>query len=75
MIGNAILEFDDLRKLSGLGEHARMATVARWAEKQGIRYKCDGHGGIWTTIDAVNAALGLDVAKSGVEPYRDGEIF
>lgn len=59
MIGAAILEFDDLRKLSGLGERAQLATVERWAKRAGIKYQYDGVGGIWTTMDAMNAALGL----------------
>lgn len=58
MIG-AIIEFDDLRKISRLGERARLATVARWAKRVGIRYQYDGRGGICTTLDAMNAALGV----------------
>jgi hypothetical protein len=57
MIG-ALIEFDDLRKLSRLGENAQLATVERWAKRAGIRYQYDGRGGIWTTLDAMNAALG-----------------
>lgn len=34
-----------------------MAGIIRWAESQGIRYKHDGKGGIWTTVDALNVAL------------------
>lgn len=64
MIGAAILQFDDLRKLSGLGERAQLATVERWAKREGILYKYDGNGGIWTTMDAMNAALGLPDKQS-----------
>jgi len=63
MIG-AIIEFDDLRKLSRLGEHAKLATVERWARRVGICYQYDGRGGIWTTLDAMNVAIGV---------RRDGE--
>ena len=59
MIG-ALIEFDDLRKLSRLGENAQLATVERWARRAGIRYQYDGRGGIWTTLDAMNAAVGLE---------------
>jgi len=41
------------------GPAPRASTVRRWADRQGIRYKYDGRGGIWTTLDALNAALGL----------------
>lgn len=44
------------------GPPPRANTVRRWAERQGIRYRYDRRGGIWTTLDAVNAALGLSVA-------------
>jgi hypothetical protein len=58
MIGG-IIEYDDLRKLSRLGERAQLASVERWAKRVGIRYQYDGRGGIWTTLDAMNAALGV----------------
>ena len=41
------------------GPLPRASTVRRWAERMGIRYKYDGRGGIWTTVAALNAALGL----------------
>ncbi len=44
------------------------ATVVRWAHAQGIRYKYDVRGGIWTTVDALNAALGLSQATK--EPHN-----
>jgi hypothetical protein len=59
-----VLTFEDLRKLCAPnGPSPRLSTVERWAQSQGIRYKCDGQGGIWTTIDALNAALGLHAAR------------
>ena len=58
MIG-ALIEYDDLRKLSRLGENAQLATVERWAKRAGIRYQYDGRGGIWTTLDAMNEAVGI----------------
>lgn len=62
MIG-PVLEFDDLRRISRLGERATLARVERWARQAGIRYQYDGRGGIWTTVDALNAALGLSPAR------------
>jgi hypothetical protein len=76
MIG-AILEFDDLRKLSGLGERAQLATVERWATRAGIKYSYDGKGGIWTTMDAMNAALGLSKSsgQAANEPYSADQVL
>ncbi len=61
MIGANILQHEDLKLLCRPdGPPPKAATLLRWAECQGIRYKLDGHGGIWTTVDALNAALGLE---------------
>ncbi len=56
------------------GPLPRLATVVRWAEDQGIRYKYDAQGGIWTTLDAVNAALGV-AAANDANPYDPSELF
>ncbi len=74
MIG-AVIEFEDLRKLSRLGENAKLATVERWAQRVGIRYQYDGRGGIWTTTDALNAALGLSVVQPDDTAPYDVEMF
>ena len=55
----AILTFDDLREISRLGPNARLSSMERWARGNGIRYKYDGRGGIWTTVAAMNAAVGV----------------
>lgn len=77
MIGAGILQFDDLRKLSGLGERAQLASVERWAKRAGIRYQYDGRGGIWTTMRAMNAALGLSDAseQANNEPYSADQVL
>jgi hypothetical protein len=54
----AFVTFPELQALSGMN---RKADVIRWAESQGIRFKY-GKNGIWTTPDALNAALGLQSA-------------
>lgn len=56
----AIVPFTDLQAMSG---YQRKADVIRWAERQGIRFKYS-RDGIWTTPDALNAALGLQSAKA-----------
>lgn len=70
MIG-PILDFDDLRRVSRLGEKAQLATVERWAKQIGLRYNYDGRGGIWTTEAAMNAAVGV-VAKGSADPEPYG---
>lgn len=73
MIG-AIIEFDDLRKISRLGERAQLTTVERWAQRAGISYRYDGRGGIWTTLDAINAALGV-TRESQPEIYSVDKVL
>lgn len=59
-MSQGILMFADLQRMCRPnGPAPRPATVRRWAEREGIRYKYDRHGGIWTTREAVNASLGL----------------
>lgn len=55
-----IITFNDLQRLCRpAGPTPRASTVRRWADRQQIRYKYDGDGGIWTTAAALNAALGI----------------
>jgi hypothetical protein len=49
-----------LRTLSGKRTEA---AVRRWASRQGIAIK-DGADGPWTTIQAVNASLGINEASN-----------
>lgn len=60
MIGDRILQFPDLQSLcrpDPCARPPRLSTVVKWAERQGIRYKYDGQGGIWTTLSAVERAV------------------
>ena len=66
MIG-PILQFQDLQKICRPGEGAappRLATVEAWARKIGLRYTYDAEGGIVTTLDALNAAIGIRPAAN-----------
>ena len=54
-----IVDTAALRKLSG--KHAASA-VRRWANGQGIR-TLEGADGPWTTLEAVNKALGVGSAN------------
>lgn len=71
-MSNGVLSFEDLRRLCAPnGPVPRASTVARWARAQGIRYKHDGRGGVWTTVDALNSALGLRVAAEERQSLAD----
>ncbi len=70
MIG-PVLQFEDLQNLCKPGERPQLATVERWARTQGVRYKYDGKGGIWTTVDALNAAMGLTAANDSTLRVED----
>ncbi|HEL4265736.1 TPA: hypothetical protein UM524_000460 [Stenotrophomonas maltophilia] len=68
-MNKAILQFHDLQELCQQGKKPRLATVIRWANECDIRLLYDGGGGIWTTMDALNEALGLAGATPHLEPY------
>lgn len=46
------------------GPPPRASTVMRWCKDQGIRCKPDLNGGVWTTVEAINAALGLVLGRT-----------
>jgi hypothetical protein len=70
-----ILDFDDIRAVSRLGDRATLATVERWANKIGLLYSYDGVGGIWTTVDAMNAAVGLISAPQRADKYTPESVI
>lgn len=74
MIGS-ILQYEDLQQLCQPGKRPRLATVEAWARRQGIRFQYDGAGGIWTTLEALNAALGMGTASSNESRYSAEELF
>lgn len=66
-----ILDFADLQKLcSPNGPQPRASTVRHWADRQGIPYKSDARGGIFTTREAINQALGV----RGSAPEMPGHV-
>ena len=68
-----ILYFSDLQRICAPdGPPPTPSTVERWAGNQGIRYKYDRRGRIWTTTDAVNAALGV---RPETEPTPEQELL
>lgn len=68
MIGSA-LQFADLQQLTG---YTRLSDVERCLRAQGVPFK-RGRDGVWTTMEALNAALG--VSWSGNEPDYSPEQF
>lgn len=56
----AAVTFSELQALSGF---TGRAAVIRWAEKNGVKYKYNREG-IWTTPDALNAAVGVHSASN-----------
>ncbi len=64
MIG-PVLEFPDLQKLSGFD---RRADVERWARDNGVPVKAC-RSGVWTTLAALNKALGLPAANEEPGAY------
>jgi hypothetical protein len=64
-----IVNADVLRAKSG---KRNASAVRRWASRQGIRV-FDGEDGPWTTLEALNKALGVSSAN---EPaYRADEVL
>lgn len=67
MIG-PILQHQDLQRLCRPEPEApapTLATLEKWARRIGLRYTYDGRGGLLSTVDAVNAALGITPANDG----------
>ncbi|MEB2187691.1 hypothetical protein VDS18_17620 [Xanthomonas campestris pv. campestris] len=74
MIGS-VLQFEDMQSLCRPGERPRLATVEQWARRCGIRYHYDGKGGIWTTTDALNAAIGLTPNAPNADCYSASDLL
>lgn len=66
----AIAHFKLLQQVTG---YTRQADLERCLKKQGIRYFY-GKDGIWTTLDALNAALGLRPAEAD-DAYNPSEVL
>lgn len=65
-----IIDAAELRRLSGFSQPA---AVKRWASAQGIRVK-DGAEGPWTTIEALNASMGVGSAGND-DAYRPEDLL
>ncbi|KIP82105.1 hypothetical protein SN15_14590 [Stenotrophomonas maltophilia] len=74
MIGS-ILQFQDLQELCKPGAKPRLATVEQWARDCRIKFEYDGNGGIWTTVTALNDALGLRNSSGQADLYDPAELL
>lgn len=75
MIGH-VLQFADLQQLCRpkANKPPRRATVEAWARSINLAYKPDGSGGILTTLEALNVALGVAAANDAATISPD-ELF
>jgi hypothetical protein len=74
MIG-PVLQFHDLQEICKPGEKPRLATVESWIRKLGIVYQYDGNGGLWTTVNAIEVALGVVKASNEPMHYEARNLF
>lgn len=77
MIG-PILQHEDLQRLCRPDPAApapSLATIERWAKRIGLRYTYDGKGGLLTTINALNAAIGMDTTAANDEKYNPDQVL
>lgn len=66
-----IVDAQQLRKLSG---KRTASAVRRWASAQGIRVR-DGKDGPWTTLQAVNKALGVGSESANDDAYSPDDVI
>ncbi len=72
----SILQFSDLQEICKPGKKPRLRTVESWAAKIGLRYTYDAEGGIVSTVEALNLALGIDKsAANDEEAYRAEDML
>lgn len=70
-MSNSVLNLDALRTATG---YTRQADVERCLQRQGVRFFY-GKDGIWTTIEALNAALGVGQPASNDGTYKPDEVL
>jgi len=66
-----VYQFADLRAMCKPRGNPTLATVENWLRRQGIRYFYDAEGGVWTTAEAINSALGV---SGKLESYRPEDL-
>lgn len=59
--------------LSELTGYTRQADLEKWCERYNVRF-FRGRTGIWTTLDALNAALGVRPPATTEQPRRKLEF-
>ncbi|KAF1711102.1 hypothetical protein CSC70_04020 [Pseudoxanthomonas kalamensis DSM 18571] len=66
-----IYTYADLKSMCKPEGNPTLATVERWLIRQRIPYHYDGNGGVWTTPEAINSALGIG---GKLEAYRPEDL-
>lgn len=66
-----VIDTEYLRKISG---KKGASAIRRWASRQGIRCG-DGAFGPWTTLEALNAALGVPAAPAAANDSYSVDIL
>lgn len=76
MIGS-LLQFEDLQRLCrpAAPKPPRRATVEAWARKIGLHYTYDGHGGIISSVEAFNAALGVHQPAANADQLAADDVL
>ncbi len=74
MIGS-VLQFPDLQELCKPGQQPRLSTVEAWARRIGLRYTYDAAGGLVSTIEAFNAAIGVTPAANQERTYSANDLI
>lgn len=67
----SLVECADLLALTG---YEKPGDAARCLRKQGIRV-FEGKGGIWTTVELINAAGGIVAGPAKNEPFDPAEVL
>lgn len=68
-----LIQFDELQQVTG---YTRQADVERCLQRQGVRFFRGRNGAIWTTLEALNVALGVSAPAANSEgPIKPEDFF
>ena len=70
-MNSSVLDFATLKAVTNC---QRQGDVERYLKKSGIRYFFSREG-VWTTIDLVNAAGGIQAGTPAAAPYLPSDVF
>ncbi len=72
-----VLQFADLQDLCKpkATSRPRRATVEAWARRIGLRYQYDGDGGIISSVEALNQALGVRQPAANADQLSADDVI